>query len=314
MTSKFELPIHFRDWNTSTTRSINKTRKPAAQKPLWKRPVFIGVAVAVVIILILVIAIPLAVLLPKKGKNHNASVLLPLYIYPDDNSTWAPLYESLVARPSLQFTVIVNPASGPGSSQYPDESYTAALTQLSTYPNVKKVGYVRTGYASRNLSDVISEINVFAGWSTLGSAFTMEGIFFDESPHEYTADAVQFMLEATKNVKSASGIRGDKLVIRNPGVVPASQFSDTNTDVNVVFEQSYSEYKTKVSELSTIQDSRAQHCYMVHSLPSMTSSAFRKYVYELSRGAKYLFVTTNDDHYYESFASDWSEFATAIPT
>lgn len=71
---------------------------------------------------------------------------------------------------------------------------------------------MRTGYASRNLSDVLSEINVFAGWSDLGPAFTMEGIFFDESPHQYTADAVDFMLQATKTVKSADGIKGDKMV------------------------------------------------------------------------------------------------------
>lgn len=109
--------------------------------------------------------------------------------------------------------VIINPKSGPGDSQYPDEQYTAALEQLATYSNVQKVGYVRTGYAGRNLSDVTSEINTFAGWAAKGPAYAMEGIFFDESPHQYTEEAVKFMLDASRTVKDASGIKGAKTVV-----------------------------------------------------------------------------------------------------
>jgi len=117
----------------------------------------------------------------------------------------------LLAKPDLDFMVIINPSSGPGS-QYPDEQYTAALKQLATYPNVQKFGYVRTGYASRNLSDVISELNVYAGWSSKGPAFAMDGIFFDESPHQYTAEAVDFMLRASRAVKEATGLQGSRTV------------------------------------------------------------------------------------------------------
>lgn len=55
----------------------------------------IGVAVAALIAIIIIIAVPLAILIPKKNKGkHDASILLPLYIYPKDNSTWAPLYNA----------------------------------------------------------------------------------------------------------------------------------------------------------------------------------------------------------------------------
>lgn len=100
MASKLNLPTHFRNWNASTERSINEVAKssapppPSFPKPLWKRPWFIGAVAAVVVIIIIAIAVPLAVLLPKKGHKHNAKVMLPLYIYPKDNSTWGPLYES----------------------------------------------------------------------------------------------------------------------------------------------------------------------------------------------------------------------------
>jgi hypothetical protein len=108
--------------------------------------------------------------------------------------------------------VIINPSSGPGAAQYPDEQYTAALNQLATYSNVQKVGYVRTGYATRNVSDVISELNVYAGWASKGPAFAMDGIFFDESPHQYSVEAVDFMLKASRAVKDATGLQGAKTV------------------------------------------------------------------------------------------------------
>jgi hypothetical protein len=95
MAEGIELPSHFRDWNRSSDRSVISTDKPTFQKPLWKRPWVIGVAVAILIAIIIAIVVPLAVLLPKKNHpKHDASVLLPLYIYPKDNSTWAPLYAS----------------------------------------------------------------------------------------------------------------------------------------------------------------------------------------------------------------------------
>ncbi|KAF2029229.1 hypothetical protein EK21DRAFT_101299 [Setomelanomma holmii] len=315
MASKVQLPTHFRDWNGSSSPSIEASEKPATtQKPLWKRPWFIAVAVAAVIAIIIAIAVPLAVILPKKHKSKpDTRVLLPLYIYPKENATWAPLYDALLDDPSLNFTVIINPSSGPGSSQHPDVQYTAALTQLAKYPNVNKVGYVRTGYATRNLSDVISELNVYAGWASKDQAFAIDGIFFDESPHEYSADAVSFMLNATRAVKDAK-FQGAKTVIRNPGVIPDFRFNDSNTDISVVFEQSYTEYQSKEADLAALKDDRSNNCYMVHSVPAMDKGKLHTFVDGLSKRAEWLFVTTNDENYYESFADDWADFTAAIPT
>lgn len=95
MASKFDLPSHFRDWNGSSEPSVNAAEKPAAQKPIWKRKWFIGVATAVIVAIIIAIVVPLAVILPKKGKSkQDATVLLPLYVYPTNTSSWDPLYKS----------------------------------------------------------------------------------------------------------------------------------------------------------------------------------------------------------------------------
>jgi hypothetical protein len=108
--------------------------------------------------------------------------------------------DSLLARPKLDFTVIINPSSGPGASQYPDEQYIAALNQLAKYP----------------------EVNMYSGWASKGKAFAMDGIFFDESPHEYSSAAVDFMLSATRAVKDATGLQSSKTV----GVGPMVQEYD----------------------------------------------------------------------------------------
>ncbi|CAO2653669.1 Nn.00g030800.m01.CDS01 [Neocucurbitaria sp. VM-36] len=314
MAPKVNLPSHFRDWNASNDHSVKAPEKQAAQKAIWKRPWFIGVASAIVIAVIIAIIVPLAVILPKKGKGkHSATIILPLYIYPKDNTTWTPLYNSLLARPKLNYIVIINPSSGPGDSQYPDEQYTSALSQLAKYSNVRKVGYVRTGYASRNLTNVFSELNTYAGWASKDKALAMDGIFFDESPHQYSAKAVDFMLSASQAVKNADGIQGAKTVIRNPGVVPDARFNDTNTEISVVFEQSYTEYQDKTEELAVLNDGRSRHSYMVHSVPQMEKDKLRGFVDDLSKRAEYLFVTSNDENYYEKFGTDWNDFSDVVP-
>lgn len=77
---------------------------------------------------------------------------------------------------------------------------------------MRTVGYVRTGYATRNISDVLAEVSTYAGWSVKSSQLAMHGIFFDEAPHEYSASAVEFMRTINQFVKGATGLQGDRTV------------------------------------------------------------------------------------------------------
>jgi hypothetical protein len=57
-------------------------------------------AVAVIIFIFVVLVVLVATLIPKKGaKRPAASVILPLYIYPHDNSSWSAAYHASVERP-----------------------------------------------------------------------------------------------------------------------------------------------------------------------------------------------------------------------
>lgn len=116
------------------------------------------------------------------------------------------------AHPQLNFTVIVNPQSGPGPSRYPTDQYSLQVQQLNAYPNVRKVGYVRTGYATRNIISVLQEVSTYSGWASNSTALAMDGIFFDEVPSEYSPAMAEYLSSINQAVKNASGLQPDRTV------------------------------------------------------------------------------------------------------
>ncbi|KAL4914634.1 Spherulation-specific family 4 [Aspergillus aurantiobrunneus] len=274
----------------------------------------IGVAVAIVIILVIVI--PLAIILPNRGdKGRPSSVIFPLYIYPESNSTWGPLYEAVLTHSDLNFVVVVNPESGPGSAALPDEAYQLAIRQLDTYPNVQKVGYVRTDYADRNVSEVLDDVATYSGWHAQSPDLAMAGIFFDESPHLYSDETVEYMNRINQAVKSSTGLQADRTVIHNPGTIPDARLQVADTDITVVFEQSYDHYKSsQEAELTALDADRDTWAYIFHSVPDLSSGSLQSFVDEISHQAAYLYLTTRTDSYYEYFDSRLEEFCDVVPT
>ncbi|PYH91622.1 hypothetical protein BO71DRAFT_358977 [Aspergillus ellipticus CBS 707.79] len=261
--------------------------RPSLKRP--RRPWCIAISIALVLVVIIVIVVPCAVILTRKTHGERTNVLFPLYIYPTNDSTWDPLYDSVTTHPDLNFTVIINPSSGPGSSAYPSDEYITNIEHLSTYANVRKVGYVRTGYATRNISTVLSEVSTYAGWANRSLDLAMDGIFFDEAPYDYSAAKVTYMDTINEAVKSASGLQGSRMVIHNPGTVPDSRYNANTTDVTVVFESSYQDYESERHSLAALASDRTGYAYMLHSVPdSLSNGTLRKFVDTMSRKAEYL--------------------------
>ncbi|RDW68756.1 spherulation-specific family 4 protein [Aspergillus mulundensis] len=145
----------------------------------------------------------------------------------------------------------------------------------------------------------------------------MSGIFFDESPHQYAADTVTYLEEINAAVKSASGLDGEKTIIHNPGVLPASQLRLNTTDITVVFEQSYTHYEdSQEAELDAASSSadRDSWAYIFHSVPAMSNSTLDTFVHGISHKAAYLYATTRTSQYYEHFDGRLEEFCDAVPT
>ncbi|CAG8959326.1 hypothetical protein HYFRA_00013096 [Hymenoscyphus fraxineus] len=262
---------------------------------------------AVVIAILIIIIVPTAVVVTQRNSLLPilpATVLVPLYIYPISDRTYDPLHNAIQAHPKLNFTVIINPSSGPGSSPLPDSSYTPEIQKLNAFSNVRTVGYVRTGYGSRNISEVLADVNTYSGWASNQSAnIAMHGIFFDEAPYLYSQQNAAFLVTINQAVKNSTGIQPDRITIHNPGTIPDARLVDDSTDFTVVFEGSYQEFKEKQESLSTLPQPRSKYSYVVHSIPKLSKHSIHNFVAEVSQHATLFSLTDVNVNFYEKFGS-----------
>lgn len=239
-------------------------------------------------------------------------------------------------NPSVPFAVVINPQSGPGDSDSPGDEYVSAIERLNSYPNVQTFGYVRTEWAGRDLDTVLNEIERYAGWAEINQTLALNGIFFDEAPHDYSDDKLDFLENVNEAVKNSDGLAEPRAVslryscewpsrlnltintqiIHNPGVIPDERLmsGDARADITVVFEQSFQELQVQEDSLDDDldEDDRSDYAYVVHSVPS--GKDLGKLLANWSHQAEYLFVTTLDEDYYNSFGSSWRRFIEGIPT
>ena len=128
-----------------------------------------------------------------------------------------PNHRSIETHPSLIFTVVINPASGPGSSLLPDANYTREVTKLNTYSNVRPIGYVPVDYGRRSIDASAADIAHYSKWAQANPALQMQGIFLDESPRN--ADNHNASYVATvKNILSSTPNIGDSRLNKPPFV------------------------------------------------------------------------------------------------
>lgn len=160
--------------------------------------------------------------------QQKAGLLVPMYIYPANihtNADYNRLIELKKQFPTIPFWVIVNPASGPGTQV--DANYTKAIDRLRGAGCVC-LGYVRTDYAKRSVSDVKKDLDL---WLKLYSA--IQGVFFDEMIYEDTDRGVQQQLAFKEHARSI----GLWPIVANPGTdTPSRYFAANVADVIVVHE------------------------------------------------------------------------------
>jgi hypothetical protein len=242
----------------------------------------------------------------------STGILVPLYSWPEDDSTWSPVFNAADAHPDILFQVIVNPDSGPGDTSkisrqnrkstalncsiaYPDDSYIASVALLNSYSNVQVIGYIPTEYATRDISTVKSAISTYSGWSSYKAKnITVSGIFFDEAPRTNDATLISYMQEVSESAKSSSL----PTVIFNPGTkletgAAAEYFKAA--DLIVEFENSYSTW-TSITPADEITGSYYDKAaILLYSAP--LDADYEAVIHEaqgMGLAAAYL---TNDDDY-----------------
>lgn len=190
-----------------------------------------------------------------------------------------------------QFVVVINPASGPGSTPYPDSNYIKAISQLNAFNNVITIGYVRTNYGNQPIVNVTADINTYAGWSSYSAAnISMHGIFFDESPAVNVSSSLSFMKNVTDRARlsiPSSTVSQILLLfsfpsqlVTNQGVIPETfdyftwssivhlspSHHRSYTDYLIIFEESYEHLSTV--NLDTLPTSlHNKSSIIVHTVP-----------------------------------------------
>ncbi|PRP85026.1 putative cell surface spherulin 4-like protein [Planoprotostelium fungivorum] len=238
------------------------------------------------------------------------SILVPLYQYPNDG-TFSDLVKSVQNLTSVQFFVVVNPASGPGSTLYPDSNYIKAISQLNTFDNVITIGYVRTNYGNQPIANVTADINTYAGWSNYSAAnISMHGIFFDESPAVNVSASLSFIKNVTDRARLSIP---SSTIVTNQGVIPETLDYFTYTDYLVIFEESYQHLSTvNLDTLATPFHSKSS--IIIHTVPlneSLIDSLTSRFV-SYNVGQLYLTERNITENPYLTLGQSWTYFTSAI--
>lgn len=247
------------------------------------------------------------------------SILLPLYIYPQDGS-WDPLLNAAAAHSAVDFNVIVNPASGPGIESLPDENYVDALRSLGSYPNVNLLGYVRCGYGDRATEEIDADIAIYASWEdefTLlgegGENVELQGIFVDEVPAEL--EYVDLMSHITELVRDtwANDMYREATVVLNPGVVIDTSFYEYADSV-VAFEDAETERAVFMSDgiADMDWDTKAKTGAIVHTY-SGSWNTLKELVTDIADlGLQSLYVTNQAGGIYNEWPSMWQSLVQLV--
>lgn len=164
---------------------------------------------------------------------NTAFVLLPLYIYPLNNS-WDIYTTSIAAHSNLEFQIIV----APDLTTVPlDPNYVSALSTLNSFSNVKTLGYVPITYAERNISDIMSDIDSYASWANYADDIGVSGIFFDQAPSTLTTHTQAYVQAITCYARGSLGSQSTQICL-NPGE-PVDSFFYTMADSINVYEDAW---------------------------------------------------------------------------
>jgi hypothetical protein len=114
---------------------------------------------------------------------------------------------SIESNPRTDFTIIVNPDDGPGRNSLPSsDKWIKQAEKLKSFRNVQLIGYVKIGYAARNLNTVTGQINKYAGWTTANRRIAVNGIFLDEAPYNWNSTIEKYLTDVRRTIKGSSGL------------------------------------------------------------------------------------------------------------
>ncbi|APA06740.1 hypothetical protein SS1G_04664 [Sclerotinia sclerotiorum 1980 UF-70] len=230
-----------------------------------------------------------------------AFVLLPLYMYPYNSTSWSTLTTSIVANPNLKFHVVVSPNL---AFTDPDVNYVAGLTSLNSHPNVLTLGYIYTSYGSRDFSEIAADIVKYVKWNT-ATQLPIGGLFFDESPSDNST--FPYMSNLTAYARTLLGAGKDHISL-NPGIHVDASFYTLADSINV-FEESYANFnRTALTSLDKAL--RVKSTYTIHDFTGTTTQQTALVSQLASANLAGILITTQPG--YTAWSSLWPSFCSAM--
>lgn len=225
---------------------------------------------------------------------RSTGVIVPLYAWPGTDA-WSSVYESVAAHPSVTFYLIINPDTGPGTTEYPEEAYITGISKLNSHSNVHVLGYTYTNHGTRAQSDVEKDIAAYAKWcSFAGKDISLAGIFFDLTPNGEDKSKLGYFQELSSTTKGS----GLDMVIFNPGAKILADVSDwfAAADLIVEYENTYANWVALApTEHLSAQGNNAKKAIILNQVPvDANIDTVVKLAKNLRLGAVYL---TYDDNY-----------------
>lgn len=270
---------------------------------------FIALSVTFGIAVILAIAIPLGIILPQRLiKPLPINVLIPFYMYPAPGA-WEPLFEAIGKHVDANFTVVINPADGPGPAVWPTGEYLSVVKALNKYSNVQTLGYIDTARGAVDNATVRKEIETYAGWSNVSSDLTLAGIFFDQTPYKMDNESVayRYLTNISAIVRHSDGFGGNSLVVHNPGRVPDASLMGSMPNLTVIFEGEYVNMPRKEnlnSKLDGLRQNRKDLAMLVHSVPrGLGNTGLRRIIDDVRRDVEWLCLTDLTEKVYEGYGT-----------
>ncbi|KAF7956169.1 hypothetical protein EAE96_005089 [Botrytis aclada] len=234
----------------------------------------------------------------------SLSILLPLYIYPLPLA-WNWLLTTIPLYPSITYTLIINPHSGPGAfNSFPDPIYIDAIASLNAFENVQLLGYVDTAYMHRTVEDVVAEVDTYNHWQANSEKdIHMHGIFFDDCVSNWNSSTSQFMSTI------ASSAHGNNLSVTfNPGVLADPAFFSLADNI-LMIEDAYDVSKALPSIDSIPPNQRSKSSIIFHHFAGSASDQATLVRELVNKGITSLYITTKD---YVIQSDLWTQFNAAI--
>lgn len=224
-------------------------------------------------------------------------ILIPAYFYPDPAATAPDPWQALGASAGdVAITAILNPASGPGSSQ--DANYVAAIASLRSAGG-RVIGYVSTAYGSRNAATVKAEIDHYRDF------YDLDGIFLDEMSNLDTQ--LGYYQDLYDYIKRSNG---GYRIIGNAGTSTLEAYLQV-ADTLVTFENSAG-YESYQPDPWVNDYSADRFAHLIYGVGSSTT--MQQFVaLAAQRNAGYVYVTNDGgDNPWDQLPSYWQAQTQAV--